>query len=307
LAGNQEYGSVSGTSASAALGAGVISLLQSAEQDLTPDDITHILEKTALPLGSPGYDNQGGYGLMDAGAAMNYVQNHDIKHGTTTDGQVQQIYSGVGVTLYSSAWEEVASGAYLADIHKVTYTIPLVPSQNNDLWFNAKGTYGWSGAVPNDQNRYANVELHNDHATVTTFIYKLYNTAGGEVGWHPTSPDNLQLSYSYVGEIPAPQLEVDITGPTLLESGQQGTWTANLENGSGSYNYQWYYRNSMQDSWHASGSNSATYSRTFFNASSSINMAGVRVVVTGNGENAEAVQSVTVGAQGCTDPWQIEC
>jgi hypothetical protein len=171
LTGNQEYGSVSGTSASAALGAGVISLLQSAEHDLTPDDVAHIFEKTALPLGSPGYDNQGGYGLMDAGAAMDYVQNHDIKHATTTDGQTTEVSSGESMTLYPGIWKELRSGIYVVEKkHKVTYTIPLVPSPDNDLWVNAKGTFGWSPANPNDQNRYAEVELFNDRAEVTTYI-----------------------------------------------------------------------------------------------------------------------------------------
>jgi hypothetical protein len=124
-------------------------------------------------------------------------------------------------------------------------------------------------------------------------------TTGGFVSNDPDGdPDPIAVAAS---------LTASISGPTVLESGQQGTWTANIENGSGSYNYQWYYRNSMQDSWHASGSNSDTYSHTFFNSSSSINMAGVRVVVAGSGESSEAVQNVTVGAEGCTDPWQIEC
>jgi hypothetical protein len=202
--GNQ-YGNVSGTSASAALGTGIISLLQAAEVDLTPDDVAHILEKTAAPVGGPGYDNDSGFGLIDAGAAMDFVDTHDIKHATTTDGQVEQVDSGRQITLFSSVWKELASGTYFADVYEVTYTIPLVPSASNDLWFNAGETLGWSAANSNDQNRFANVELFNDHATVTTYIYDVSSSVLGQsIGWFPASPDNVQLSYSYVGEKPNP-------------------------------------------------------------------------------------------------------
>lgn len=206
LPGGNQYGDVSGTYASAALATGIVSLLQAAEGDLTPDDVAHILEKTAAPVGGPGYDDKNGFGIIDAGAAMDFVNNNDIKHGTATDGQVEEIFSGEPITFYSnSIWSIFAAGAYYADKYKVTYTIPLVPSSNNDLWFNAEGTLGLSGANPNDQNRYANVEMFNDHAEVKMFIYKLFTTSGQDLGWHPASPETVQLSYSYVGEIAAPQ------------------------------------------------------------------------------------------------------
>lgn len=38
------------------------------------------------------------------------------------------------------------------------------------------------------------------------YIYYLYDRYGRKLGWYPASPNNIQLSFSYVGEIvpPAP-------------------------------------------------------------------------------------------------------
>jgi len=260
--GNQ-YGNVSGTSASAALGTGIISLLQAAEVDLTPDDVAHILEKTAAPVGGPGYDNDSGFGLIDAGAAMDFVDTHDIKHATTTDGQVEQVDSGRQITLFSSVWKELASGTYFADVYEVTYTIPLVPSASNDLWFNAGETLGWSAANSNDQNRFANVELFNDHATVTTYIYDVSSSVLGQsIGWFPASPDNVQLSYSYVGEKPNPfpspgGLNVTIVGGGSAYVGQQKNWTADVSQGSSPYSYSWQKKEEGQSNFYIVGTGSS--------------------------------------------------
>ncbi|HLR76342.1 MAG TPA: S8 family serine peptidase, partial [Balneolaceae bacterium] len=308
VTGNQKYDKVSGTAASAALTTGIISLLQAAESDLTPDDIAHILEKTAAPVGSPGYNDKSGYGLIDAGAAMNYVQSHDIKHGTTTDAEIQKVANNRKITLFSaSAWEEVASSVYFADIYKVTYTIPLVPSPNNDLWFNAKGTYGWSYANPNSQNKWVNVELLNDHATITTYIYNLYNYIGQHVGWHPASPNTVQLHYSYVGQIqtpPPPSLEVTISGPNRVNSGQSATFSANVLRADGPVSYQWYYRRTGDSGplWHIPLNNSSSsFSHTFYGPDEKISIAGVKIKVTSGGETATDILNFPVYGQGCSD------
>lgn len=296
-ASNQKYGKVRGTHTSAALATGIISLLQAAENDLTPDDIAHILEKTAVPVGGPGYDHKSGYGLIDAGAAMNYVQTYDIKHGTTKDAQIEKIANDRQITLYSSVWEKLASGVYFADIYKVTYTIPLIPSASNDLWYNAKGTYGWSYANPNSQNRYANVELFNDHATITTYIYDLYNSAGQKVGWHPVSPNNVQLRYSYVGQIATPPLSVTISGPSDVDKGETQYFDSSVQNEESSVSYQWYFRTHPNGEWiEDSGATGPSYTHLFDypDGTTMYKNQAVRIVIHNNGETASDVHSVEV-------------
>lgn len=192
------YGKFSGTGASAALVTGIVSLLQAANPSLTTDDIKFILHKTAVPVGSGGYQPQTGYGLVDAGAAMDYVNFHTITHGTITSGSVQKIVSNKSITLLSGIWGDLSSDVYTADIYKVTFTIPLDPFSYHDVWYDASGTYGWSQSNPNDQTRYAEVQYQNSgssQATVTTYIYYLTNINGQQF-WRPSSPSNLHLGYT---------------------------------------------------------------------------------------------------------------
>jgi len=65
------YNSVSGTSFSSPITAGVIALMMSANPALGPSDFESLLEATAVDLGSTGYDTSFGFGLIDAAAAVN--------------------------------------------------------------------------------------------------------------------------------------------------------------------------------------------------------------------------------------------
>lgn len=99
-------------------------------------------------------------------------------------------------------------------------------------------------------------------------------------------------------------LSGEITGPSTRSSGQQGTWTVNPINEGSTVNYQWYYKVDHNDSWHAvSGNNSDTFSKTFFNTSSSVNQAGVRVNISSDGESATVTKNVSVTPSGddCED------
>lgn len=91
---------------------------------------------------------------------------------------------------------------------------------------------------------------------------------------------------------------VSISGPTFRESGEQGTWTANPQNGSGSYTYQWYYQNPGSTSWQTGGT-SSSYSHTFTNSGTTAESAGIRVEVTSAGEQAEYVIGVVINGEGC--------
>lgn len=99
----------------------------------------------------------------------------------------------------------------------------------------------------------------------------------------------------------AAQLTVTISGPSTLEIGQQGTWTANAEHAPGPISYQWYYTDNSTSSWIADGTDSDTYSHTFFETSDSATSQGVRVVVTSGSEEAEDILYVTVIDDDC-DP-----
>jgi serine protease len=67
------YFFVQGTSMAAAHATGVAALLYS-RGETDPDEIKNVLERTAKDEGSPGWDREYGYGLIDANAALGYLE-----------------------------------------------------------------------------------------------------------------------------------------------------------------------------------------------------------------------------------------
>jgi thermitase len=64
------YSAVSGTSFSSPLSAGVAALMMSANPSLAPSQIVSLLETSAVDLGAAGYDDDYGYGRVNAAAAV---------------------------------------------------------------------------------------------------------------------------------------------------------------------------------------------------------------------------------------------
>src|SRR5262249_33345012 len=64
-----------GTSAAAPHAAGVAALLLQNKPTLTPAQIYKTLENTAIDMGPPGFDNNSGFGLIQADAALDALQN----------------------------------------------------------------------------------------------------------------------------------------------------------------------------------------------------------------------------------------
>ena len=79
------------TQASAAIVAGVVSLLTEANQSLNYDDIQNILRRTAFDIEDPGKDNKSGYGWLDAKVALDYIENNDISRESKTSSEIQTI------------------------------------------------------------------------------------------------------------------------------------------------------------------------------------------------------------------------
>ncbi len=67
-----------GTSAAAPHAAGVAALLLQAMPSLTPTDVRNVLEATAQDIGPAGFDNNSGFGLIQAGAALNALHDFGI-------------------------------------------------------------------------------------------------------------------------------------------------------------------------------------------------------------------------------------
>ena len=68
------YQWLSGTSMATPHVSGTVNLMKALDPDLAPDEIKLILQATAVDLGDPGFDDQTGFGRIDANAALLEVQ-----------------------------------------------------------------------------------------------------------------------------------------------------------------------------------------------------------------------------------------
>ncbi|MFW5653818.1 MAG: S8 family serine peptidase, partial [Planctomycetota bacterium] len=73
------YVTISGTSFSCPLAAGLAALIWSFDPSLTPDDVETIMKESATDLGDPGPDSSFGYGRIDVFDALSRVSPEPIK------------------------------------------------------------------------------------------------------------------------------------------------------------------------------------------------------------------------------------
>ncbi len=125
-------GEKSGTSMAAPHVSGLVALLREANPSLTVDEIEVLLTTTAHPLGTVQPNNDTGWGLIDARAAVVLAGSYGYLTGQVTDGWSGSPISGVlvravahdGVRTFQTVAD--ASGAYTlglgADLYDVTFT-----------------------------------------------------------------------------------------------------------------------------------------------------------------------------------------
>lgn len=89
---NSYNSSFSSTQASAAIAAGVVSLLKTQNSTLSYDDFEHILKNTATDIEDPGKDDETGHGWLNAKAALDYINNNDIVRKTIPQNEIQVTY-----------------------------------------------------------------------------------------------------------------------------------------------------------------------------------------------------------------------
>lgn len=79
---DQGYGGHTGTSAAAPHATGVAALLVSASEQvrLSVEDLEHIMQYTADDLETPFYDQRTGWGRLNAGSAMEFIQENRVLH-----------------------------------------------------------------------------------------------------------------------------------------------------------------------------------------------------------------------------------
>ncbi|MEU4688348.1 S8 family peptidase [Actinoplanes sp. NPDC023714] len=126
-----DYVAMSGTSMAAPQVAGIAALLEAYQPSLTPYAIEQVLKSSAVDLGKAGFDNDYGYGRVDAAAALAAagqfvtanVGARTVTYGTRTSTTFKATSGGKALANASvSACFSVAGGAWKCGAVKTTST-----------------------------------------------------------------------------------------------------------------------------------------------------------------------------------------
>lgn len=217
-----QYASVDGTSFSTPCAAGVGMLILGGPISPTDVDLEQIISRTADDKGDPGFDDTYGWGRVNAGAAMRYVNDMRVEHGSVGSGSVSEH----GHTdWYSLSWifppYGNPSAVYLVRRYDMRTTIQFPHSYlaAPDLWVRRAGTAGLSDANPQayDWPWGRVLSQGSTEATLQTFVYEVRSYPfGTPIGWWPVEPSEVTFAYTIAG-IPATTDVEEAKGPGSLE------------------------------------------------------------------------------------------
>lgn len=315
---DQYNNSFSSTTASAAIGAGVASLLKAENSNLTHDDIEQILERTATDLEGAGYDNKTGHGFINAQAALNFVRNNDVIHGTAGNSNIEilndeEIYPfltdmvGDEYFDYWPGWQnpDFTRGKLKKITGEVTFELPF--SSSPEVWLKMTSSGIDNNLAAGNKHYYDQFQKAFEVTSVTDdgFIFELYywdttfyTILGQPLNSNPVSiPDinNLSLKYTAVGnQLSSWPLDIDIFGLDYYTQGSNGFWNALIDEGNPPYLTHWYRSYDGTAPWTQVGTGSS-YSQTV-----SHEMYLKAIVNDANSNTAEDIMHVFI--QSCGSP-----
>ncbi|MBI2723021.1 MAG: S8 family serine peptidase [Bacteroidetes bacterium] len=234
--GVNNYGSFTGTSASAPHVAGITALLMSYKNyaspnwsNLTHEDCENLIRRTctdlaqATPYGeSIGYDSKTGSGRVNAGAALNAIAspkynirhidpNHYVSSSSTVFNFVQQNVS--------STWQGYGAfplgvGLYDVDIIEAVTTLNYTLPSNEiyvgswPLYKASKGAPLYSGIISPDDESYVEIvgTPSTSQAVLRTYLYHIKNLTGAPINstnmYYPNVMASITSAFSLYTENP---------------------------------------------------------------------------------------------------------
>ncbi len=254
--GNNTFVTFNGTSAAAPHVAGLAALLLSENPTLHAQDVEGIIEASSNTVRQDvynyinGYNEEMGHGRIDAGRALEMLQNPwQLQHSTSTGGYIQST-SELSMQFRNTFGGLLDNGNYYVKRHEVRKTIVLPHLFQGQYFSWGRGSgasTGWASGSPNYQNNFCEVIAQTATSiTLRSYVYEVYERKGIafiSLGWHPTTPSNVTFGYTTLGIPGNPILNVNINGSESLSKGQFANYSANVSGGTGSYTYRWFRRN----------------------------------------------------------------
>ncbi len=252
-----------GTVAAASITAGVASLIKARRFHLTGEDIEQVLQRTARDVGTAGFDDATGFGVVDAGRALRYAKANVFRHKTATGVSNVSTQTADSRTVTLTNWGNFtpqgrafarATGQLKRFTGRVNFG-DISPSSAPDVWARWAESDGTDTRIVAEDNHYESVnDFLLKSLSVTSVDASGFNVEGYywratfydalgriiEYGDLPRSPQTYEVAYTMV--TPRPPLSVRIEGPAEVVRSQHYTWTARLSGGEPSYrDYIWEY------------------------------------------------------------------
>jgi len=227
--------SFTGTSAASPIVAGVAGLIISQGKDrnfnLTNNDVKRIIELTAVDAGVViGFDNDTGYGIVNANNALRLLAPPNVLyHYTSTGGTSTKIATISRWILLDNRWGLAAATYFGVDQYKitkrVTFDVPFCAPPK--VWMRERESKSLDYSNPNLARPRAfitNVTATGFDLEYVTYFVK-NSTTGAEINkWVPAPPTSSVVAYTVVGQ-PNPASLVTMSGPSPVCS--SATFLAN--------------------------------------------------------------------------------
>ena len=210
---NGNLGTFGNTSGAAAFVSGLASLIlsEALEQgrSLHYQDVEGIIEASAEDRNAatlPGYDDEMGHGLINAGRALAMMNDPwELTHHSVTGGT--SVSTSQGGHSFINLVGGLASANYVVTRHEVRVTVSLPDFLGASFaWGRGpNASTGYSPRSPNYQIGFCEVvSKTNSTVTLRSYVYQVTSLFGQPLGWHPSRPENVVFAYSTLG-ITCPQ------------------------------------------------------------------------------------------------------
>jgi len=216
--------SFSGTSAAAPIAAGVAGLIISQGKDrgfsLTNDDVKHIMQFTASDAAAAGFDNETGYGIINAKNALQLLSLPNVVYqGTATGGMDTNLGTLAKWIVLGNRWGLAAGIYFSVDQHRitkhVTFEVPFCAPPK--VWMRERQSSSLDYSNPNSgktNSLIGNVTTTGFDLEYVTYFVR-YTATGAELNtWIPANPAVSTVAYTAVGQ-PNP---AGLAGPIISPS-----------------------------------------------------------------------------------------
>ena len=218
---NNFYIPYNGTSAAAPHVTGVVALMMGYFNDsvpsyrnLAPEDSERIIELSATDVNQTGYDDSTGYGRVNAGRAMRYIERPwaDVKHfGTnnlsayTKTKTLTALNQNIELTekYQNTAGIWFNSGNYKVDAYRINAIVSHSIDEEDSViayWPRPSSSTVLEPIVTTKlrpRERLSITDFSDSSCTMHGFVYKVYDENNNYLGWWPFDTTLTQANFEY--------------------------------------------------------------------------------------------------------------